>query len=83
MSHFAENDFYIYYKAHSLVKFMKNTVAGHPDYLLFVNHCMDMSTKMMTGEDVSYYVEWFTEWFNTLSVFGIVWDEEEFEWYDK
>jgi hypothetical protein len=37
----------------------------------------------MTGEDVSYYVEWFTEWFNSIETFGVIWDEEKFEWYDN
>ena len=79
----AQTDFYIYYKAHKLTTFLKNTVDGHPDYLLFVNHCKEMTTKMMKGEDVSYYVEWLREWFNSISNFGVIWDEKKFEWYDK
>jgi hypothetical protein len=76
----SQSDFYIYQKAHALAKFMSHTVEGHTEYLLFVKHCMDMSMKMLKGEDVSYYVTWFTEWFDTASTFGVVWNEETFEW---
>jgi hypothetical protein len=42
-----------------------------------------MSEKILTGKDVSYYVRWFNEWFETSQTFGIAWNEEKSEWYDK
>lgn len=79
----SQSDFYVYQKAHMLSKFMSLTVEGHPEYLLFVKQCMDMSMKMLKGEDVSYYVTWFNEWFETATIFGVVWNEDTSEWYDK
>lgn len=76
-------DFDVYQKAYELAKFMTRTVEGHPEYLLFVRKSMDMSMKMLKGEDVSYYVSWFNEWFETASIFGVVWNEDKCEWYDK
>ena len=79
----SQSDFYVYQKAHALATFMTRTVEGHPDYLLFVRQFMDMSMKMLKDEDVSYYVSWFNEWFETATIFGVVWNEDTSEWYDK